>query len=237
MASPGLRHARILVKRVGPVIFLAFALLPGGSPGTLAQAPTIGKQPVVITADSLRHDEQGGRTVATGNVQVTQGGRDRPRRQGCLRPPGRPGDGAGQRVDRRAGRRNGVRRPGRAVRGLARRGDRAFPHAVSGRFPPRRQRRNAYRRPKDRNGQGRLFAMQTLRRGSDESAAVAAEGPQGDPRLENPRYRISRRLAGDLRGCRCSTRPIFPIPIRRSSGAAGSWRRPSGPESSAAPGS
>ena len=75
MASPGLRHARILVNRVGPVILLAFALLPGGSPGTLAQEPTIGKQPVVITADNLRHDEQGGRTVATGNVQVTQGDR------------------------------------------------------------------------------------------------------------------------------------------------------------------
>ncbi|MYJ70275.1 MAG: LPS-assembly protein LptD [Rhodospirillaceae bacterium] len=75
MASPGLRHARILVNRVGPVILLAFALLPGGSPETLAQEPTIGKQPVVITADNLRHDEQGGRTVATGNVQVTQGDR------------------------------------------------------------------------------------------------------------------------------------------------------------------
>jgi len=75
MASPGLRQARFLVKRVGPVILLVFALLPGGSPGTLAQAPKMGKQPVVITADSLRHDEQGGRTVATGNVQVTQGGR------------------------------------------------------------------------------------------------------------------------------------------------------------------
>ena len=75
MASSGLRHARILVKRVGPVILLALALWPGGSPGSLAQEPKIGKQPVVITADSLRHDEQGGRTIATGNVQVTQGGR------------------------------------------------------------------------------------------------------------------------------------------------------------------
>ena len=75
MASSGLRHARILVKRVGPVILLALALWPGGSPGSLAQEPKIGKQPVVITSDSLRHDEQGGRTIATGNVQVTQGGR------------------------------------------------------------------------------------------------------------------------------------------------------------------
>lgn len=74
-ANPRLRHVPFLLKRIGPAILLALALLPFGSPGALGQGAGTGKQPVVITADILRHDEQGGRIVATGNVQVTQGGR------------------------------------------------------------------------------------------------------------------------------------------------------------------
>ncbi len=54
---------------------MSLAPILGGSPGALGQGARIGKQPVVITADDLRHDEQGGRIVAAGNVQVTQGGR------------------------------------------------------------------------------------------------------------------------------------------------------------------
>ena len=75
MASTGLRFAARLPKRIGPAILLALALNSGGLPEALGQKPQIGRQPVVITADNLRHDEQGGRVVASGNVQVTQGGR------------------------------------------------------------------------------------------------------------------------------------------------------------------
>ena len=75
MASTALRFALLLPKRIGPVVLLVLALLPGGSPVALGQDGGIGKQPVVITADSLHHDEQGGRVVADGNVQMTQGGR------------------------------------------------------------------------------------------------------------------------------------------------------------------
>ena len=75
MASTGLRFSPLLPKRIGPVILLALALLPGGLPGAFGQGARIAKQPVVITADSLRHDEQSGRVVAAGNVKVTQGGR------------------------------------------------------------------------------------------------------------------------------------------------------------------
>lgn len=75
MVSPGSRHARFRLKRIGPVFLLTFVLLAGGSSGAFAQEAQIGKEPVVITADRLRHDERGGEVVATGNVQVTQGGR------------------------------------------------------------------------------------------------------------------------------------------------------------------
>ena len=61
--------------RIGPVFLLFLALLAGGASATLGQAIRTGNRPVVITADSLRHDAQSGRIVATGNVQVTQGAR------------------------------------------------------------------------------------------------------------------------------------------------------------------
>jgi len=57
------------------VFLLALALLSGAPPGAHGQKAKIEKSPALITADSLRHDEQQGRIVAAGNVQVTQGGR------------------------------------------------------------------------------------------------------------------------------------------------------------------
>lgn len=75
MVSTATRSASFFLKRIGPAFLVALALLPGGSPGALGQGVKTERSPAVITADSLRHDERRGRVVATGNVQVTQGGR------------------------------------------------------------------------------------------------------------------------------------------------------------------
>ena len=75
MVSTAPQSASLFLKKIGLVFLLALALSTGGPPGALGQGAKIEKSPIVITADSLRHDEQRGRIVAEGNVQVTQGDR------------------------------------------------------------------------------------------------------------------------------------------------------------------
>ena len=75
MASSALHRTLLVLQRIGPAVLLALAMLPGGSLKVLGQSTDTRKSPVLITADSLRHDEQRGEVIAAGNVQVSQGGR------------------------------------------------------------------------------------------------------------------------------------------------------------------